>query len=110
MANLISDQLLARILRVVETVERNEGGRYGPMQGRRSQPVHQVYLGTLTATSTKGSTCTVKLLSGTPGSETVTGTSHTIGAYNWFGEAASGKKAIVANNGYGNYLIMTECT
>lgn len=71
----------------------------------------QLYLGKTDAAISKGSSGTVSIWSGTPGSETDS-TSNLTSCQNKFGDVASGKWVMVAVNPFGitgNYLIAAEC-
>ena len=106
MANLISNHLLARIVRTVEAAERNPTF-FNPTIGRNGRLWGQTFLIGKTTGVAKGTTATVTIWSGTPGSEAAT--TYTVGAYNLFGATTNTGFVAVANNGFGNYIVQAVC-
>ncbi len=113
MAILLSEATYARIMAAVEYVEslpRGVGaGLDRTQQGSLVTPSVQLYLGKLSADSTKGSTGSMKLWAGTAGSETVSSSSYSVGFYNKFGNVTSGKWGAVASFNNALYLLSAEC-
>lgn len=111
-AYLLSQNTLDRIMRVVQRVESWPVNTVGATVDRRDSyrpPVPRMCIGKLTAASTKGSTGTMTIYSGTGLGEA--STSDVIGFVNLFGNVSSGVWGFtIAVNATEHYLISAECT
>ena len=81
------------------------GVRPGLEAGNSSAPAH--YLGKTTAAWTKGTSQTITLWAGTPGSESAL--SDQVLAWNKFADVATGKFVMLARANDTYYLIAAEC-
>lgn len=110
---ILSDTTFHRIMRAVQRVEQMpvQGVLDPYAQGTGSFRPFVAYLGKLTASCTKGSTGTLKVYEGTPGSESVHATSFTVDVFNKFADLESGKWVIALGVGVQTlYAIAAECS
>jgi hypothetical protein len=97
-----------RIVRAVQTIE-NGGASAGPPRVTSAGDDSDAVLCRTTAAWAKGSTATLQIWAGAPGSEADTGV--TLSAYNRYAAIATGKFCTVMLHRHGYYyVIAAECS